>query len=35
MDEVYISLTNKTTTYKTAVKQNYDKIIIVSGFSKY
>lgn len=35
MDEVYLSLTNKTTSYKIAVKQNYNKIIVVSSFSKY
>ena len=35
IDEVYLPLTNKTSSYMIANKNKYDKIIIVSSFSKY
>jgi len=35
LDEVYLPLTDKTTSYSIANNHNFDKIIIVSSFSKY
>lgn len=35
VDEVYLPLTNNITSYSIASKLNYDKIIIISSFSKY
>ncbi len=35
MDEVYLPLTNKDTSYCYSLKTNYNKMIVVSSFSKY